>query len=96
MQQDTILRKWNDYKTRLSQDYPDLSEEELHGTEGWFEKMALLLQEKYGITYDEAMEKTKEIAEEVDYDENAVNEDKIRSFHLDTNSDHSGKMTDIL
>ncbi|NDK09566.1 hypothetical protein GW846_02205 [Candidatus Gracilibacteria bacterium] len=88
--------KWNTYSKRVQEEYPEINHDELHATEGWYDKMAHLLMEKYGMTHDEAMEKTKEIAEDVDYDENEVDNDKIRSFKLDTNPNHTGEMTDIL
>ncbi len=88
--------KWNDFTTRARKEYPEINDQEYHATEGWYDKMAQLLMEKYGMTHDEAMKKTREIAEDVDYHENAVDDDKIRSFKLDTNSDHTGEMTDIL
>jgi hypothetical protein len=88
--------KWNNYSKRAQENYPEISHEELHATEGWYDKMAHLLIEKYGMTHEEAMMKAKEIAEDVNYDENEVNHDKIRSFKLDTNPNHTGEMTDIL
>ena len=87
---------WNNYTTRSRELYPEITDEEYNATEGWYEKLADLLVEKYDMTHEEAMEKTKEIAEDVNYDENAVNDDKIRSFHLDRNPNHTGEMTDIL
>lgn len=96
MENNTMTWTWNAYVVRLGEEYPEIQKEEFQSTEGWYEKMALLLQEKYDMSHEEAMEKTKEIAEEVNYDENAVNDDKVRSFHLDSNPDHTGKMTDVL
>lgn len=94
MNSNMIKGRWNQLKGKIKEEYADLTDNELMETEGKAEKIAGLMQAKYGKTKEEAISKAKELADSVDYDENALDDDGISSFKYDENDDNTGEMTD--
>lgn len=58
---DQIFRgKWEFFRNKVEEWWPDLTAEELNSVEGHWERLIELLQDRYGYTLERAIEEVKQ------------------------------------
>lgn len=65
MNTETIKGNWKQFTGSLKAEYGDLTDDEIMQAEGEADKLAGIIQEKYGITKEEAEEKFDQLAEKL-------------------------------
>ncbi len=68
MNRDILEGKWKKVKGTVKEKWGELTDDELDKSAGRFEKLAGLLQERYGYAKDQAEQELDDFLEETDWD----------------------------
>ena len=68
MNRDILEGKWKKVKGTVKEKWGELTDDELDKSAGRFEKLAGLLQERYGYARDQAEQELDDFLEETDWD----------------------------
>ena len=68
MNRDILEGKWKKVKGTVKEKWGELTDDELDKSAGRFEKLAGLLQERYGYAKDQAEQELDDVLEETDWD----------------------------